>query len=308
MTDVNDAMPDLKKSICFIINPKSGRRRHAAIGDLITANIDSDKFRVFFYYTAYAGHAAQLSREAINLGMEIIVAVGGDGTINEVAGEMIGSNAALGIIPTGSGNGLARHLNIPFSVKRAIRLINTTHLDIIDTGVVNDRFFISLAGVGFDALVAKHFENSSRRGFLTYFMIIANRYFKYKPKKYKLTFDDGVVIVTRALFITAANSNQFGYNTTIAPNARLNDGLLDVVIVSKPKIFELPIIANLLLLKRIDLSPGVKIIPTTGVTISRSKNKVVNIDGEALKLRRKLRIKINPKSLNIIIPEHGQKR
>jgi YegS/Rv2252/BmrU family lipid kinase len=301
-------MPEPKKSICFILNPHSGLRRRGTIEEVIRSELDSNKFDVYFQFTEYAGHAVVLSREAVTNRTDIIVAVGGDGTVNEVAGEMIGSDAILGIIPAGSGNGLARHLSIPFSIKKALRLINAIHVDVIDTGMINDRFFVSLAGVGFDALVARHFNNSKRRGFLTYFSIIANQYFRYKPKKYKLVFDDGEVIRTRALFITAANSNQFGYNTTIAPNARLNDGLLDVVIVSKPKNFELPIIANLLLLKRIDLSPAVRIISTPGVTISRKKNRVVNIDGEAVKLSGKLSIKINPKSLKIIIPEHGQKR
>ncbi len=301
-------MPDIKRSICFIINPVSGRRKSGNIKELISAEIDQNKFDLTIQYSESPGHAVSLSKEAVESRKDIIVAVGGDGTINEVAGQMIGSKSILGIVPSGSGNGLARHLNIPFSTRRALQLINTAYNTQIDTGIINGQHFISLAGVGFDAMVAKHFSKNKKRGFITYFNIIAKKFFKYKPKKYALEFQNGVRINTRALFITVANSNQFGYNTTIAPNAMLNDGQLDVVIVSKPKILELPIIANLLLLKRIDLSPSVQIIPTPEVTIDRRKNRLVNIDGEPLKLKKRLKIRVNPLSLNVIIPKDGQKK
>jgi YegS/Rv2252/BmrU family lipid kinase len=301
-------MPHTKRSICFIINPVSGRRRLVKIEEFIRSEINTNKFDYLIQYTKSAGHARALSREAVEKKTNIIVAIGGDGTINEVAGQMIGTDSILGIVPGGSGNGLARHLNIPLRPRRALQLINKAYHSKIDTGLINDRHFISLAGVGFDAMVARHFSKNKKRGFVTYFNIITNKYLNYKPKKYILEFPGSLKINTRALFITVANSNQFGYNTTIAPNAKLNDGQLDVVIVTKPKLVELPIIANLLLLKRIDLSPGVQIIPSPEVTIFRNKNRIVNIDGEAVKLKKKLKISVNPLSLNVIIPEDGKKK
>ena len=298
----------LKQRICFIINPVSGRLRHKNIVGQINDGIDKQKFEISIKFTEAGGHAKLLCQEALENKFNIIVAVGGDGTINEVASQMLYSECILGIIPGGSGNGLARHLDIPLSVKKAIQLINESYHIKIDTAKVNDQIFISIAGIGFDALVAKEFAGSKKRGFITYSKIVATRFLKYKPKKYKLTFEDGTVIKTRALFIAFANSNQFGYNTQIAPNALLNDGKLDICIAQKPPLVEMPIIANLMLLKKIDKSPHVLIIQSSSVIVERSRNSVVNIDGEPMKIKTKLNVKVEPQSLNIIIPKNGQKR
>ncbi len=293
-----------QKKIVFIINPISGARRHKNLETLIARHLNKKKYTYDIKYTQYAGHAVHLSHEAVEKGTDIIVAVGGDGSINEVASQMINTPSALGIIPLGSGNGLARHLGIPRFIPWAIRLINNGNITKIDTATVNDKPFISIAGLGFDAHVAKLFAKDSRRGFLTYAHIIANNYLYYKPKKYKLKFEDGKKIKTKALFVSFANSNQFGFNTAIAPNAQLKDGMLDICIVQKPKIFDLPIVANLLLLRAIDKSQYVQTIRSARFTISQSKNRVVNIDGEAIKIDKKLKVKVHPLSLKIIIPQH----
>ena len=215
---------------------------------------------------------------------------------------MINCDCVLGIIPRGSGNGLARHLGIPLSVSKAIDLINSQKITKIDTASVNDKKFISIAGVGFDAHIADLFAGNTKRGFLSYFKLVAANYRTYRPKKYKIKLDSQDEITRSALFITFANSNQFGYNTTIAPNAKLNDGKLDICIVNKPSIFEIPIIVNLLLLKKIHLSPHVNIVPASELIVTQSKNRVTNIDGEPIKLGKELKIKVNPLSLNVIIP------
>lgn len=302
-------MPDtkIKKSILFIINPISGSRRKRNLVQLINDKIDRKKYEIEIAFTKYAGHAIEISRQAVKDGYNVIVAVGGDGTVNEVASQMINSNSTLGIIPGGSGNGLARHLNIPLTILRAINLLNKGTISKIDTATVNGKPFVSIAGVGFDALVAKKFADSPRRGFLTYFKIAANEFLTYKPKKYKLLFDDGLYLKRRAFFIAFANSNQFGYNAQIAPNALLNDGKIDICITQKPNVFQTPVVANMLLLKLIDKSPMVDIIPTTGVTIKRKKNKVVNIDGEPVKMSKELVVKVVPTSLKVIIPQNEQK-
>ncbi len=295
-------MSTKKKKIIFIVNPISGGRKGSELSAIISEYVDKLKFDFKIRLTERAGHAGEISRQSVKDGVDFIVAVGGDGTINEVASEMIGSQSILGIIPRGSGNGLARHLGIPRSVTKAINLINTTNTTKIDTAAVNERSFISIAGVGFDALVAKYFADSKRRGFLAYFRIIAEQYHNYRPKKYTLDFGNGKVMEKEAFFISFANSNQFGFNTSIAPNAKLNDGKLDICIVTKPFLVEVPLIANLLLLRKINLSPHVEIIPANSLTIIQPKNNVVNIDGEAVKLGKELKIEVNPLSLNIIIP------
>ncbi len=302
-------MPDskIKQRILFIVNPISGSRRRRNLVQLINDHIDRNKYDITIALTKYAGHAIEISRDAVKDNYNVIVAVGGDGTVNEVASQMINSNSTLGIIPGGSGNGLARHLNIPLIATRAINLLNKGVESKIDTATVNGRPFISIAGVGFDALVAKKFAKSPRRGFLTYFRIAANEFMTYKPKKYTLSFDDGLYIKRRAFFIAFANSNQFGYNAKIAPNARLNDGKIDICIAQKPNVFQTPVVANLLLLKLIDKSPLMDIIPTTGVTIKQKKNRVINIDGEPVKIDKKLTIKVVPSSLKVIIPQNEPK-
>lgn len=297
-----------KNRILFIINPASGKRKKQDISNLIHEKIDADRFEINISYTESPGHASRLSKKAVDSGVDVIVAVGGDGTINEVASEMINSEVILGIIPGGSGNGLARHLGIPHDVPKALTLINECHSTKIDTAQVNGMPFVSIAGTGFDALVAKKFAKSQQRGFIAYFNIVTQYYFKYKPRKYKLLFDDHPSITLRALFISFANSNQFGYNTTIAPNAKLNDGKLDICIVKKPELIEIPVIANLLLLKRIDKSEHVSIIQSSGLVVKRKKKSMVNIDGEPVKTENTLHIKINPLSLNVIIPKNVKKR
>jgi len=293
-----------KKNIIFIINPISGVRRGNHLSESIEKYIDSEKFNYELKYTQYQGHAVKLSQEAVEKKTDVIVAVGGDGTINEVASQMLNSKIVLGIVPLGSGNGLARHLGIPRMVPSALKLINNCQVTEIDTASVNGKPFISIAGVGFDAKIAKLFAQVKRRGFFSYANLITNNYIHYKPKKYKIEFDDGKLINTEAFFISFANSNQFGYNTAIAPNAQLRDGQLDICIVQKPKLFKLPIIANLMLLRAIDKSQYVDTIRASHFWVKQTRNRVVNIDGEAFKISKKLEIKVNPLSLKVIIPDH----
>lgn len=294
------------KTIRFIVNPHAGHGSKNELPTLIRRVLSDQDFSWEVVFTTKPGHASHLAKEAIEAGTNLIVAVGGDGTINEVARCLIGSQSILGIIPAGSGNGLARHLKIPLNPERALQLLVNGHITCIDTGLINNsQVFVSLAGVGFDALVAKHFANDPDRGFLGYFRIVAQQYPSYKPKKYRLTIDGEQTIETEALFITMANSNQFGYNTTIAPEAKLNDGLMDVCIVRKPPIFEMPIVLNLLFLNMIHLSRYVEIIKAKSVLMERNKNRVVNVDGEPVKISQNLQFDIVPKSLNVVIPNHN---
>jgi YegS/Rv2252/BmrU family lipid kinase len=291
-----------KTNILFVVNPIAGHSQKEEFPDFVKRMLDHEQFNYRIEFTQYAGHGILLGIEAANEGIDMVVAVGGDGTINEVARGLINSETTLGIIPSGSGNGLARHLNIPLNFEGALRLINSGKKSKIDTGIINGQTFVSIAGVGFDALVADLFAKDTNRGFLTYFKIVATQYQRYKPEVYTIILDNQTEIKTTALFISLANSNQFGYNTTIAPEAELNDGLLDVCIVEKPNIFDMPLIINLMLLKMIHKSKFVQIFKAKSIEIKRTRNKVINIDGEPIKLERDLQIDVNPLSLNIIIP------
>ena len=290
-----------KKSVTFIINPKSGitgtRRKENAIQNWI----DKSKFDYRIEYTQYAGHATKISADEVRKGTDIIVAVGGDGSVNEIAKELINSSSTLGIVPAGSGNGLAHHLGISVNLRKAIEIINKGNTLKMDTGKVNDRVFVSLAGIGFDGLVAAKYANAKIRGFLTYMKIATEEYPKYKPKKYTIEIN-GKTLKRRALFIIFANSNQFGYNAPIAPEASVSDGLLDVVISQKPLMVEMPLIAGLMYWRKIDKTKYVEVIKSSEIIVRSKKKRWVNIDGEAIKMDKEILIKVVPDSLNIIVP------
>lgn len=293
----------MMKKIRFIINPISGDGRKKVLEGVIREHIDAVQYDYDIVYTQAACHATELSREAAEKNFDIVVAVGGDGSLHEVSKGLLGSKTTLGIIPAGSGNGLARHLKIPFNAVNAIKVINEAHSISIDTVKINDEIFISIAGVGFDALIAKKYAKSGKHGFWSYFKIITQEYATYKPKKYKLNID-GQQLEKKALLIAFANSNQFGYNTSIAPDADLQDGLVDVCIFEKASLLEVPIVSNLLFLKQIDKTKYVEIIKAKKITIERKRNKVINIDGESIKLGKTLNIEVIPSSLNVIVPLH----
>jgi YegS/Rv2252/BmrU family lipid kinase len=214
---------------------------------------------------------------------------------------MFGSSAVLGLVPAGSGNGLAHHLNIPVDIPASLEVINKAEEKIIDTCSVNGELFVSIAGVGFDALVAKKFAETKRRGFLSYLNIVTNEYTWYRPRKYKLNID-GKIYKREALFVSFANTNQFGYNTIISPDASIEDGLIDVCIMKKVPLLLAPGIIGLLLTRKIDSSGYVEIIRAKEVSFTRRKNRPVNIDGEPVKLTPELTVKVNPASLRVLVP------
>ncbi|MEE4257933.1 MAG: YegS/Rv2252/BmrU family lipid kinase, partial [Bacteroidales bacterium] len=229
------------------------------------------------------------------------VAVGGDGTVNEVSQPLIGSDAIMGVIPAGSGNGLAHHLKISSKIREAVEIINAGKVISIDTCLVNDKNFLSIAGVGFDARVARHFARVQQRGFITYARMALKEYFRYKPGKYTLTLNGNERTVS-AFFISFANSNQFGYNAMIAPKASITDGMIDVCIASRPPVTAFPGLAHLLFMKRIDRSRYIETIRASDILVRRKKGHTVNVDGEPLKMGTNLHIKILPASLKITVP------
>lgn len=290
-----------KQKIIFIINPISGVIRKNCIEDQIIKYLDVEKYNYLIYKTEYAKHAIKLAKKAVDEKADIIVAVGGDGSINEIINGIKGSDIKLAIIPLGSGNGLARFLKIPFQVKEAIHLINRGNTKSIDTISINEIDFVSIAGLGFDALVAKKFAKYHKRGFWSYFKIATREYQTYRPKKYTLHIN-GEVIITRALMIVFANSDQFGYNTAIAPDAKIDDGLMDVCIVKKIPMYQTPFFLHMLFMKQLDKTSYIDIIKTKEVSIERKKNRVVNIDGEPIKLSKDLDLRVNHLALKVIVP------
>jgi diacylglycerol kinase (ATP) len=208
-----------KRRICFIYNPISGARKLKGFEDLIMQNLDLDKFDYIIQETRSPKDAMRISSGAVQENFDIVVAAGGDGTINEVVQGMGNAPLMLGIIPIGSGNGLARHLEIPMEPEKAIKLINNLNTRTIDIASINGYPFASIAGLGFDARVANKYRKLKKRGLYGYTRVVMMEFFRYREREYTLSFNS-LKITKRALLVSIANSNQFGYNTVIAPTAK----------------------------------------------------------------------------------------
>ena len=292
----------MKKKIIFIINPISGHHNKNNFPNLVEKHIDKNQYEYSIVFTEYAGHATELTMKAIEDDFDYIAAVGGDGTINEVAKCLIGKRQILVIVPLGSGNGLARHLELPFKPERLIKeVINKGKVYKIDTAVMNNIPFISIAGIGFDALIADYFAKDENRGFMTYAKLITEKYPNYRQKEYTLILDDEKTIECKPFFVTFANSSQFGYNAEISPKASVQDGLIDVCIFKKPNILEVPIVATYFLAKQIDKSNFIDIYKAKKIKVTRKVAEVANIDGEAVEMSKDITVEIIPLSLNILL-------
>lgn len=295
-----------KNNILFIINPISGIGKQKQVEDVIEKVLDQNIYNYEIVYTEYPHHGTLLSLQASIQKKDIVVAVGGDGSINDCVRGLIGTDVTLGIIPAGSGNGLARTLNIPLNMEDAIEVLNKGKTNEIDTIKVNNKIYASIAGIGFDALIAKEFRNTKVRGFNKYLSLILQHYPFYEPQTYRIEYDNQV-IEEEALFISFANSNQFGFDTIIAPSAKVDDGFIQVSIVKKVPLVMLPLTVQLLLLKNFDKSIYVKTFKTKEVIVKNNTSLLVNLDGESVEMEQELKFSINPQSLNIIIPKEDVK-
>jgi len=277
--------------IHFILNPNSGtnspQRRARIVANLRA--IPNSKV----WITEHMNHASQLTKQAVNEGAKKIIAIGGDGTINEVASSLLYSSIPLGIIPMGSGNGLARHLGIPLSFTKALdRAINGQQIT-IDAGKWNDRPFFCTAGLGFDAYVAFHFASRGKRGFLNYIYSSLVLLFKYKPISIK---EFGPVFS-----FTVANANQFGNNAYISPNSDLQDGLLEVIRVKPSNLFHIIFLGISLFSKKLHLNSRSEVSTVTLLTFHTTIGIPYHLDGESLLIENeKNLVSILPSSLLVV--------
>ncbi len=291
----------MKKAISFIINPLSGGKNKEHIPQLIKSIIDADKYDIDIEITTSEEHTLIKASNAIKNKYDAIVAVGGDGTLNNVARYINHSEIVLGIVPMGSGNGFARELGISMDVKKSLQTINNWHIKICDTGIVNDTFFINLIGVGFDAHVTGLFANSKTRGLQTYARISFGEFMKYKSHTYSL-FIDGEKMEHNAFLLSVCNGTQFGNNACIAPQAILDDGCFDISLVEKFGVWKTPEMGLRLFNKSIDKMNFVKSYKAKEIVIVREKEDMVNIDGEPVMMGKELRIKNQHKSIKVIVP------
>ncbi|SMC73329.1 diacylglycerol/lipid kinase family protein [Pedobacter africanus] len=292
-----------KSNILFIINPISGGKDKLRIPGLIDANLDRQKFNPNFAFTEYIGHASEIAEEAANKNFDIIVAVGGDGTINEVGTKVMQQHKILGILPFGSGNGLARFLRIPMNTVKAIKVINDLRVRQIDTATFNDKHFFNMAGMGFDAHISSVFAGNKGRGLSGYLKLGLREVLSYKPQTYHIVID-GKEYVRTAFVISLANSSQYGNNAHIAPAASVTDGLLDICIVKEFPMYKLPVLAYEMLNSKTDNSNLVEIIKGENIRIRRPKDDAIHIDGEPFFMGQEIAASIQPLSLNIITPDY----
>jgi|TARA_B110000259_G_scaffold40461_1_gene46227 diacylglycerol kinase (ATP) len=288
-----------KISILFIINPISGTGKKKIVEQLIKEELTHNKFEVSIRYTEAVGHATVIAKEGVETCVDVIVAVGGDGSVNEVAKGLIGTNVKMGIIPAGSGNGFARHLNIPMDKRKAVILLNKLHSKSVDTASVNDQLFVGTAGVGFDAHIGLKFDEASTRGFWTYLKLTFKEYFNYKEQSYQISIDQKKTINEKAFFMSFCNINQWGNNVFISPNSKIEDGLIRVVLIRKMNLLSVPFFAFRLFSKSVDKSKYYKEFSGKKVEVNQAIN-LIHIDGEPIRLGQKLFVEIKPSSLEVI--------
>ena len=290
-----------KKHLVFIINPKSGVDRQKEIKQGIESNLDKDQFSYEIQHTEYAKHGTLLANAASKNGAYAIVAVGGDGSVNDIVQGLLGTNTVLAIIPKGSGNGMARTLKIPLDVNEAIKIINGNKVLGMDLGFANGRPFISNAGVAFDALISKKFARSKRRGLMMYSWLITKHMWLYKSWDWDITID-GNKIKEKAFVVNVANGQQFGYNFRIAPTASCTDGLLDIVVIRRfPKVLG-GSLAIRGLTGTIFGSPFVKHYTGKEVIISHPELCLMQRDGDAHPCEHEVHFKVSAGGQKIIVP------
>jgi diacylglycerol kinase (ATP) len=290
----------MKTKIAFIINPFSGTVKKEELPILIKQGLDFNMFEPEIVFTHYRGHGTKLAKEFVEKGFKVVVAVGGDGTVNEIGCSLIHTDTTLGIIPIGSGNGLARHLGIPMNSKKAIEQLNHSESILMDYGLVNDRPFFCTCGTGFDAYVSTEFAKGKKRGIMSYIEKIITGYFTYKSQNYHLL-GDGIDLTAKAFVLTFANASQWGNNAYIAPQASIQDGKIDISIMSNFPIIAIPTLAIQLFAKTIDKDLFMTTLRADSISLQREESGPFHYDGEPYEEGKEIQIKTIQDGLKVFV-------
>lgn len=299
----------MERRFIYLINPIAGTKEKASVRKIISQKTSEQNISFEILPTVEDGNYDHLREKIEADGITDIITCGGDGTISAVAGSLLDINIRFGIIPMGSGNGLALAAKIPPSPVKALDIIFQGKASKVDGLFINDRFSCMLCGIGFDAQVAHDFAKSKTRGLQTYMKISMINFFKAKPFKFTIE-SPGNSFSTEAFFISVANGNQFGNNFTIAPQASLKDGLLDIVIVKKMSKLMLPFsilgqITGINALQQIDdhvSKRNISYFQTKELIIHNLENAPLHIDGDPTTTSEKFRIRIKPKAFRLLQP------
>lgn len=287
------------KRILFIVNPISGGKSKQPVLDAVEKCLDRSRYTYRVAFTQFPAHGVELAREADE---DIVVAIGGDGTVSEVARGLIGTGKVFGIIPCGSGDGLALHLGIGRNHRRAVDVLNGGFVKNMDYALVDGEPFFCTVGVGFDALVAHKFAKSSTRGLATYITTALRTWMNFVPESYTITVDDKSLTCPAAM-ITVGNVNQWGNQARITSLASVADGLLDVAVVHPFHSIEIPLLAVKLLDGRAHTSSRVTMLRGRKVVLERGSWGPAHCDGDPVEKGSRITLEIVPSALPVIVPE-----
>jgi YegS/Rv2252/BmrU family lipid kinase len=291
----------LMKKIVAIINPISGTTSKKSLPDLLDKYMPSDEFEKQFFFTEYQGHAFELAGQAVRNKADYVIAIGGDGTVNEVAKALINSSSVLGIVPMGSGNGLARDLSIPMDIRKALNVILEHNMTTIDYCKANEHIFFCTCGVGFDALISERFAKEKRRGPFTYMKNVIFEFLKFQPDTYEISLENEVV-TKRAFLLTCANASQYGNNAFIAPHADMSDGMMDLVVLSPITAGNVVRLVVQMFTKQMAKNKKIQYYRTRKFTLRKRKPGVVHIDGEPVEMGDTIAMEVFHNGLHVMVP------
>ena len=295
-------MSTKKTSIWFIINPISGTRRKKKLPTLIRKHLNHEKFNYKLFYSKYKGHAGEIATKAIAEKIDVVCAVGGDGSAHEIGVNLIDSETTLAIIPRGSGNGISNHMGIPNRTVRAIRCLNKCFTIQIDTVAVNDSHFLGIGGYGIDAFIAKKFDRARKRGLKTYIKHTVKEFYKFKPIQVEIEIEEQSKKV-EAFLLSIANTSELGNRFAISPKSSVQDGIIEMVIVKPFPKWASPFLVARFIGKKGDKSKFVETIKFKKAILNINED-LAHYDGEHTKERKRIKIEVVPKSLKIIVNEN----
>lgn len=290
-----------KDKVCLIINPASGTDSKKNIPEDVASAIDQKKQDLIIRVTGYPEHATEIARQAAKKKYKYVIAAGGDGTVNEVARELVNTDTILGILPLGSGNGLARDLGIPIDIEKALEIIINAHTRKIDYGVANGHIFFCTCGFGFDAFVSGRFAEDKKRGPLGYVRNVLESVVDFRAEEYEITYDEGS-LTEKAFILTCANASQYGNEAYIAPNASMDDGMMNVSILKPLNALEIPQTTIQLFTKNIEKNSKMISLLTQKLHIKRASPGLMHMDGEPVLTDSKIEVRVIPKGLNVFTP------
>ncbi len=290
-----------ENKMLLIVNPKAGVSSKAGMAEKLRDVLMSKGFIVDTAYTEAKGHATELARKAVSEGYGSVTICGGDGTVNEAAKALCGTGVIMGIIPSGSGNGLARHLDIPVDEEKSVDIIAKRNILSCDCGVANGRLFFCTMGLGFDGIVSHRFANAGRRGRITYIKNVVEEFSHYKAQPYRITVD-GVLHQEDAFLVAVCNASQYGNNAFIAPEASVTDGMLDVVIMKSGNVMQMLLAGFDLISGMVPYNSHIETLRAQKVTIECCGEAWAHIDGEPVNLDSPVEVSCLPHNIRIYGP------